>query len=243
MRLFGVIKKGWLRLRFIRRKRENMASAPPQTNGSQTLPVWNIYSSAHECPIRVFMNALIAEDSTLLVISGHPPEDEIERAWLSVYSIYCSLVGGVEISRLIKRNSAISTLASKIERVSKLLEVASLIADMQVSDALKDDGIVIDCSATDAEYFIQINRAKSRLKSDVMRLEMLVAERPKAKPGKHMQTEESFVNTLMEVSKHEGYPVKDNISVYEYGMYVRRLRSHIEAMNKITKNKINGSSR
>lgn len=242
MRFFGVIKTDFLRSWSIRQRRGSTAIAEPQTPVSPPSEAWSIYLSAEVCPLRAFISAMVEQDVKHLTITGTAPEQDLQEAWLNIYSAFCQLTGGIQISALIRRSTAINALSSRIDRITTLLEAAKCIISEELCAALKEEGFAVDAQADDETYGRQIEAAVSRLKSDVLRLQGMIAENPKAQDGKEEPaTREMFAMNLLEISKHEGYPVRDDITVMQYGLHIKRLRTHIESLTKQAKTAKNGS--
>lgn len=194
---------------------------------------------ADDCPLKVFIKCLVNENYSYLVIDGTPPPEAIEEAGLNIYSEYCSLTGGVQISSLIQRSSSINALSSKVQRVGTLLAVAEQIQYEELCNELTAEGFKLSADVDDNTYQRQIVVANAKLKAECMRLDEMLSEKPKPGNKPEKATEKEFTMVLMEISKYEGYPVRDNITVLEYGLHVQRLRQHIEAMTP--KKKAHGS--
>jgi uncharacterized protein YihD (DUF1040 family) len=233
--------KDYLSLRFFRRNRVSGGIAQPQTAGSTPIAAWSIYQSASECPLTVYIKCQVAESWQHLVLSGNPPTAAIEDAGLTIHSEFSQMVGGVQITALINRAKAINILASKIERVQILIDIARQVQYENTCADLADEGYTIDPYAETEVYLKQVEKANSRLKSERLRLDMLMSERPEAKNGKEKVTEADFIQTLAEISKHEGYAVRMNdITVLQYAVHVKRLKDYIIAN---TPKQTNGSRR
>lgn len=154
--------------------------------------------------------------------------------WLDVYSEYCTLIGGVQITSMIRNARAMMQLQSKIGRIMAMVNALRLMYMPEVAAELKNAGYVLNfIPGNEFDYAQQLNVIEAQLAPELLRLRQLENELPKEQGKK--PTHEDFELTLMEASKFEGYPISENITVHKYTMYVQRLRNHIEALKKTAK--------
>jgi hypothetical protein len=205
------------------------------------LSLLNIYQSCDELPLKVFIRCMVSGDYTGLVKSGPTDTPEawaaIEDAWLSIYSQYCALIGGIQIAAFIQRAKTVNALSSKINRITALVDCARLIVCDELITALAAEGYKVNAarlaSADDEGYLQELDAVMARLRPEKMKLDSLIKELPKA-DDKQKSTEQDFTRTLLEVSKYEGYQVKaKDTTVSEYCEYVKRLRDYIESQIKL----------
>lgn len=208
------------------------------------VPAWSIYQSCDDLPLTAFVKCLVSGDYSGLVITGTPPLPDIEEAWLTIYSDYCDRIGGIQIASMIEKTRMINALSSKIERVQTLVTCArAIICETLINELVAEPGMKVSrakLTGSSDEYHRELDTILARLKPDIMKLDRLTNDMPKgdSKPA----TTQDFTKTLLEVSKQEGYQVRmKDITVAEYCEYVRRLREHIESLNRAQiKSKRNG---
>lgn len=196
------------------------------------LPFLNIYVSCKDLPLSIFIQCLVSEDLSGLIISGEATDEQLADAWLTIHSEYCSKIGGVHIAGLISRTKTIYALDAKIQRITVLCQAARQMVSQSIADALKESGYPISVTGTDEEYLHQITRIEALLNPERMKLSILINEAPKPDKNKSI-SEDDFTMTLMEISKQEGYKVSTNITVMDYCLYVKRLNNYIKNLPKV----------
>lgn len=215
---------------FTRRTKESTVIAEPPTVESSPLPQWNIYQLASKCPMRVFVSCEVEETSKYLAIDCEPPIEVTDEAMISIKSEYLQLTGGIQVSSMLNKAKAINGLASKIDRVQAMIELAKGLVDVDLCKALAAEGYKINPEADDEAYLKQVEAAHSRLKTERARLDMLLTEKPKAKKGKAAKvTEADFVSNLQTAIGVLSFPYVsiDQLTVLDYASLIKRLRDNI----------------
>jgi hypothetical protein len=98
-----------------------MAKGTNRTNSTtgdwQDLNAWNIYQSCDKLPYSVFKDCCVDKDYERLIIDGiYVPHETLQRAWLSLYSEYCSISDDETVRGQITEMSELAVLESKIYR-------------------------------------------------------------------------------------------------------------------------------
>ncbi len=169
--------------------------------------------------INQFKRANFHGDYSVLVISGHPSNDEINEAWEAIRFEYASAIKSDNSEYLINLQKDIGEMRAHIDLVNSC---ATLI-DMRIKtgtaispkifDALIGEGYEIDANENDPEVLRrQMARIVSQCKTKVHDLMDLVSTYEKAMDNDDMkpQTEEQFSQNLALLRKFMGYRINPN---------------------------------
>jgi hypothetical protein len=182
-------------------------------------------------------------DLKALIIEGEPDQCSLDDAWLTIYSDYCNLRGGVQILALIQRCKAIAVLSSKIDRVSVLVQAARRVVSDELIAAIGAEGYRLEAarmkSADDADYIKAVDAVAAKLKSDKLRLEQMLADRDKPKKGvpvedQRKEESEHFTDEIVAVEEMLKIAIdEDRTTVEKYCGYIRRLQKQIAHIEKV----------
>ena len=215
---------GWRRLFSSRRRTAATHGAVPPVQ-DLTAQSWSIYQSCKDLPLSVFIDCLADETRAPLVKEGKPPAAVIAEAWLSIYSEYCGLIGGVQIKAMIGKSREVAVLSSRINRIGLLIRAAANSGHEDILQALREEGFTVSMETLNAD----LNRIAGSLVPLRMKMDMLSApEKEDGRKKKAAPTEDDFEMTLLEISKHEGRDIGMDITVKKYCLLVKRLQAHME---------------
>ena len=79
-----------------------------------------IISSSSECSIRMFMSCAFGKDLKSLIISGEPAEEELNAAWLNIYTEFVDLSGLAQTQEF-EIMKTIFYLDSRVKRIKLLI--------------------------------------------------------------------------------------------------------------------------
>lgn len=206
------------------------------------LPSWSVYRQCKDLPLEVFITCIVEGDYTGLIRAGAPSEADLQAAWLDIYSEYCDLIGGANITGMLRQTRQIAQLESRINRVYMLVNCLRVMMGEQTIAELKDAGYTVTWTGDAEAWHRQLDNVIARLNPDVMRLKQLREQQPKDSGKKHTPTREDFQMTLLSISELQKYEVSDQITVHKYCMYVRKLKLHIDNINKLSKKNGTGST-
>lgn len=196
---------------------------------------WNIYQSCKDLPLSVFIPCYVQGDLSGLVKSGDAPPEALQEAWLNIYSDYCDRIGGIQIVAMIEKTRAINALASKVDRLMRVVDAARKVMSPDLIASLQADGYKIEETEDDVIYWRQLDIIEAKIKPEKLRLDKMLSEMDK--PDKTRKpSEEDFERTLAEISIMAKHEVDDTVTTARYCSYVKRLQAQIEAQNKSIKN-------
>lgn len=234
----GARLRGFRKLLSIERLtgRKTMRNGTNTAQPSPTQPIsWSYYESIDELPLTIFIKCATSGDFSGLVKSGVVPFHILNSAWLHLHSEYCNRIGGVHISSLITKSRALNALASKVDRITYLVEAARSYPHEAIAAELRAEGYKADPLLSKAEFEQQLNVIMAKLRPERMKVGRMINEMPKDTENK-AATERDFTATLIQCSQHEKYRINaKEITTGEYCEYVRRLREYVDAQMKAAK--------
>lgn len=200
----------------------------------------DLYRSLSDLPFIIFERCFIHQDYRgLLKNTPSLEEDKLNKvltdAWFDLYSQYCDVVDDRTAIKVAKLNYQILSLAAKIEKCTLMISVLKSSRSEAMEKILSSELMGIQF----ADFNKALSQAESRIKSHVIKLNELVAERDSIVPKSHKElTEQYFTDILIECSKLEGYKIsKKDISALEFCSYFKRLKEQIERNSTLQRHK------
>ncbi len=192
-----------------------------------------IYQSIHKLPLAIFIDIVVDNDYSGLVISGTPEPGELEDAWINIHEQYCEAIGNGSATNYLEREvlKLSITLFVGSEAISLLRKyyvpaiaqkLSNAIAFFEKLDPTKPD-----------EYDKILNRYETRLRSVKMRLAIaqtnLDAIQAKEK-GKTIHVDRQyFTRVLVALSDIAGYEIDESkITVAKFCERIKRAQAASE---------------
>lgn len=191
----------------------------------------DLYKTLADIPFVKFERCFIHRDYKQLLRNDPTVEPQqleklLQQAWFELYSEYCEAVGDRTAIKIARLNYQILYLAAKIDKCSLMISVLK-----NTRSSVMEEVLASELSGVQfADFEKGLSRAESKLKTHILRLNELIAERDNAVPTGHKElTEQYFTEILIECSTIEGYKIsKKDIMAGEFCSYFRRLKDHIE---------------
>lgn len=201
-------------------RRAISSSQQQATDDADTLELSGIIHSIHNCPFTTFEDCLI--DNNYKGLSATATDLQLEQAWLQIYSEYTAKTDDGRSGSKLRQLAQVTALSSKISRIKSLCEQAYDTNEAVYLDCLRDSGYKIETIA-------DVKKVVATIKTEEMRLSMLVKNLPKEEKGQTI-TRDYFDDILSAIGQHLSIVlVKENITVATFCAYVRRLNKWIEA--------------
>lgn len=232
MPLRGLGNKIYKKLQSAKQRKAPFVTMRQETVTPQAIQSWNLYQFAKSTPVSVFFNCQCDPENKgqYLVLEGEPPAEEVNKAWLNIYSEYCTIAGGSSLNAMLSKVKAEVLLASKLERVRAMMELAAQHRHEGLCKAISAEGYPLIFGADDNTYSRQIAMAVARMKMESLHLATIQKDIEEDKDNKEDKppVPADFIAVLQTISKHETYRVTDSISVLEYAMFLKRLKDSIK---------------
>lgn len=224
------------------KKDSTSGTASNQLPGKTDIPSWSIYRSIHELPLSRWIDVSVDGYLRALVKEGNPPELELKLAEHELriqysdaagdhqYRLYVNLVN--EISRLeilLKQiESLINTLRDVYNPVlaKELNSLLSTSFKLDISKPEEYDKLLDRCYRRSRGYNVTIALKKTAL-----------AEMEKKYQGQLSKpSREYYMGSLIALSDDAGYPLSDQITVWEFLERIKRYNKKFAPPLKRKKN-------
>lgn len=210
-------------------------SAPPTTQKSEDCPSWTVYGSAKELPFDKFIKIACEKDLKPLIISGEPPQEVLEEAWLNIYVEYndtidpefkVGLEGTVQTEVL---RTKVKIVAAVIEQMMPLFNPENpnsprlFIYNATHVDTLRKLGFSANSFKLD-ENDVEacqkdLMRIATRTKSWVLQINIKDKEKADGQSRNNVSLDEVFTRMIIELGKYFGFKVKPSeYTTYEFAV-------------------------
>lgn len=213
---------------------EDTTSGQPKTMSEPAgFPSWTVYTSIKDIVLDVFVDYLISRDTSLLVISGEPPAEELSQAALNLVSQYQEAISNVQSKHHLRMVADVEQARMRIDRVSMLCQALKPRYAPVIVEELKLDGF--DFAFTEESYLADVEKVETRLKSELVKFNVRnkqlqdFNEEHSQKPFSRKE----IIRTLQAASQMDGvhYQIK-KITVEEYCELVNRLMEQAQSNTK-----------
>ncbi len=204
----------------------------------ETLTKAVLYTSIHKLKLGIFIDCLIDEDYSGLIISGEPDEPEILSAWENIYQQYVDALGGPEHSRQVNLIKTITALQIKLEMINSSVKVLRSLYVPYFENVLIKTRMLLrklDVSKPEAyDDLLDSALVRSRgISIDVKLNEMVLQSLQLKNQEKGMKpTREYFSNILLNLSDYCRYEITEEISVYKFCERINRYLKYAQSLKK-----------
>lgn len=198
---------------------------------------WSIYQSITELPLSRWIDLTVDGYLKALIKEGIPPENELHRAENELRIQYADAIGDGEYRvyvGVIKEITDMELILSQVHSLVRTLKDVYIPLFVKQLNSLLKTSFVFDVNKPE-EYDKLLSRCINRskiynLRIDLKKIELEKLEtKYKGKSGK--ATREYYMGLLISLSDHAGYPITDNISVYEFCERIKRANKINELQN------------
>lgn len=186
-----------------------------------------LYLRCDQLPLNIFIDCLIDNNLSGIVISGNPSEKQLSSAWEDIYIEYIDLNQSTESLYSIRIQAEVSLLSDEINRVEEILYLLSPQMlpfcngrEGELVQILREYGYkqTIDFTTDYSKALIAIrgrlNPKKLRLDSRLNEMGEYVKSKASGKASRAV-----FDTNLIRMSRFQGYPIRaKDITVSEYVM-------------------------
>jgi hypothetical protein len=194
---------------------------------SASSPRTELYLRCNQLPLNIFIDCLIDNDLSGLVIRGRPTPEQLSAAWEDIYIEYIDLSQSAESLYSIRIQAEVTLLSDEIKRVEEILyflspEMLPFLngRENELVEILRSYGykqrfdFTTDYSKTIIAIRGRLNPKKLRLDSRLKEMGEYVKSKSNGKPSRSV-----FDTNLVRMSRFQGYSIRaKEITVAEYVM-------------------------
>ncbi len=196
------------------------------------------YQSIHDLPLRIFINCLVEDNLSLLIITGTPTPDQLEDAWEKISDEYTTALGDNEFKLCLILQKEVAQLTTSFKLVHYAVGILQMVYYKELAEELNKllgtayHFDVKNPKAYKRELQLCLSKAKQyKMKLDIKSKNLEVIE-SKQKGKSQKPTKAYFQSILISLSDHAKYAIPDTITVYEYCERIRRLNQYVEQTKK-----------
>jgi hypothetical protein len=236
-------KKTTLVQRFLKQKKEDIASVPHSTHTNTDTPSCRWYQSINTLPLHKFIDVAVDGNIYSLVISGDPNKDNLLSAWSDIQGEYADIIGDTESKFYLKLSKEISILKITLTQIHVMIESLAKCFYQPHLDNLNKllhTKYTLDPDKPD-QYFKTLNAALMRSKGIKIDLDLKQAHfkaiEEKNTAEKAPYTREYFISVLIALTNHAKVHINDSITVFEFAKRLKDLVNYSQQMEKWQKKK------
>lgn len=207
-------------------------SATPTTSASNDLPSWIVYGSAKDLPFDKFIKVATTNDLSHLTVSGKPPQEELEAAWLNIYVEYNEVIDSNFVVQL-ESSAHTEVLRAKVKLVGAIIDTLMppyraddpksprmFIYCERLVDSLRKLGFNYKFDPNNPEACMKdIVRVNTRAKSWVLQIRIKDKEKEDRQTRNAVSLDKMFAEMTMALGKYLGYHVKaSEYTTYEFAV-------------------------
>lgn len=199
---------------------------------------WSLYHSLTEIPLSRWMDLTVDGYKQALVKQGNPPEHELLKAENTLRVQYADAIGDHEYRIYCNSIKEITRLEIILAQVHNLVNTLREVYHPLIAEKLNrllQSNLVFDINDPE-QYDINLQRALNRSKSikisiDLKKITVVKLEDKYTAHGEGKSTREYYMGILIELSDSAGYPLSDNITVWEFCERIKKHNKKAEVLN------------
>jgi hypothetical protein len=133
--------KQWLFTLWIRAGRntwkQKRSTSTSQDSLQNTSPPWQLHKDCFSLPLANFIECLCDESYTPLIVSGDPPLDKLQEAWLGIYIQFVDLTADIDSQYIQRLDRDIKVLQLRLTRIDFCIRYLSLQYDEELVQVLR----------------------------------------------------------------------------------------------------------
>jgi hypothetical protein len=211
------------------RKRQATSSPLSKVHTQITSKSKKLYTDCKRLPLDIFIECLLDNDFSRLVIEGEPTKAEIGEAWMKIFNEYSIHAGGDSHNEIFIKTKAINALSAKIfiieglccnlrhdhyEPACKILNGYALHCDLKADDSYKVRAEKVEMILSRAgRFYTQLDKLK---------VQLLEAQKKNVKGAGGSDYFDDMLNLM---SEQNGYMVRaQDITVTRFIKMINKLR-------------------
>lgn len=191
------------------------------------------HKSIHDLPLSKFIDCIVDNNLSALIISGFPEEEELRSAWENIIGQYTDTIGGMEYKMYTELFKEISVLKITLNQIDIAVGILQVTYDeffaKEVNKLLRTDCKFNwkDQQSYQAECKKCLNRAKAiKIKLDLKNLQFDAIQK-KQKPGAKIDRQ-YFLSILITLSDFAKYRLDETIKMGEYCERIKRFNEYCD---------------
>ena len=202
------------------------------------LPPTKLLQNIDVVPLETFINCIVDNDYTGLLVQGHATDEQLHTAFTELYDQYIEAIGGKELVRHIADVKRIAIIQAKVQRAEALIEIIQQYPTRGLFEQLFTFGYPLP--KEEYSYF-GINKVLrifvAKYKRDKTEADRLIFEYESSQGGKRGTekgySREYFYDSIVEMSTAFKFQIQlKDLTVSMYCTYMRKYKAYIDHMNK-----------
>jgi len=199
------------------------------------------YTSITELPLHSYVDCLIKNNLSHLIISGSPSPDNLAIAWSDITQEYVDAIGNSGFEMYLMLAKELALLEVRLCLVENCVAILKCVYEKKYADKVNEilhTNFVFDYNDQD-KYQELLDRCLVRSKSIFIQITLkraqLEGQDARFKSDSKAPTREYFQSILITLSDHAKYEIGDSITVYKFTDRIRRLNEYVRSLEKQNK--------
>ena len=187
---------------------------------------WSLYTFK-TLTFRDYKTCLIDKDLSVLVISGEVPHETLLERWEEIQEEVSITLGG-DLHDKLKGVFLVETLNSKINRLSETLWLFINEPIVELVEVFENEGWKYDRKRISQDTFAYVQYIRNKIGN--LEYKFKIEKNKYDTEEVQEPTNEMYENIMAEISKFEGYPVPDTITMPRFCSHYKRLEKHAQSL-------------
>lgn len=136
------------------RKLINLNIFRKQPRSAQESHPCELYRTCSQLPMDKFIHCFVKKDLSVLVISGHPTEKELQQTWFNIQEEYGELIKNEELHHTSDIMKEIAVLQNRIFRISLCAEALQYVYTNDLVEELREQHIPFEFNPDKPEQYL-----------------------------------------------------------------------------------------
>ncbi len=204
-------------------------------NASSLKTLFLLYNDCAKLPLDRFIDCLLDNELSQLIISGTPTQEQLQEAWDKIYVQYCQLSQDGSYNEVFEIMKEINDLRSKITIVKNVIDHLQLSFDKELVDILNVFALRCNIVESDKGEMLvnKLNMVVARMKKWFPRLSMREKELDELRNKNIGKIDRSYFDDILEaMSENKGYQVEaSKITVSRFCRSLVKMNDHAQKEN------------
>lgn len=227
---------------FFTKKGTNTGTAQSQLPGKTDTPLWSIYRSINELPLSRWMDLTVDGYLHAIVKHGNPPELDLKIAAHELRLQFSDAAGDTQYRMYVNMVNEVNRLEVLLKQIESLIKTLREVYQPVLAKTLNElCGTSFRFDVTNPEqYDKELDRCYRRSRGYNLTISLKkasLAEMEKKYSGSHAEaSREYYMGSLIALSDDAGYPLSDQITVWEFLERIKRYNKKFTPTLKRRKN-------
>jgi hypothetical protein len=212
------------------RKQANGSTATRSMPIETDTPLCKWYQNITDLPLSKYIECVVDNNLSALIISGYPTKEQLQSAWLEIAEQYAEAMGDAERKMYLKLYKELILLNIEYQQVINLIEVLTIVQyepfEKKLNELLFTNFAFTDKREKEIETCYRFSKqilVKIEYKNGQLEGMKQHKDETEGRPNR-----EYFQSILITLSDHAKYPVMETISTFEFCERVKRFTQFVE---------------